>query len=226
VDRIRRSAGRSSRSAVLQALGLPQERPVVGQVGSVGDSKGQHITVEAFRRQASLGGLPPYSLVFLGRCPTSHRHALEKMLAGTSPPWQEAVAFAEYDPDDFALWSAIDILVHPSILPDPFPNAVREAMILGKAVIASRVGGIPEMIQHGETGLLVEPGSPDELGDAILRLLRDPDGRRHLGTRAEAYACNYLDIERCKWQFLTLFQKLIQSRSRGKGRLDLSRPRA
>jgi glycosyltransferase involved in cell wall biosynthesis len=64
------------------------------------------------------------------------------------------------------------------------PMAVMEAMAAGMAVVATKVGAIPEMIDHGETGILVEPHQPERLAQAIVRLLDDPNERLRLGRRA------------------------------------------
>ena len=62
----------------------------------------------------------------------------------------------------------------PSIWPDPCPTVAMEAMAVGKPVIASRIGGLPEIVTDGETGILVEPGDSDALRTAIETLVNDP----------------------------------------------------
>ena len=74
------------------------------------------------------------------------------------------------------------LVVVPSVRPDPFPNVVLEAMAEGRAVVGSRLGGIPEMIVDGETGWLVEPGDPTALAGAMVRVLADRAGAERLGT--------------------------------------------
>jgi len=78
--------------------------------------------------------------------------------------------------------SSVDLLVHPSH-EEGFSNVVLEAMRAGKAVVASAVGGIPEAVVDGETGLLVPPHDPARLGDALLALLRDPAKSRAMGEK-------------------------------------------
>ena len=95
---------------------------------------------------------------------------------------------------EFVPWVAPDALpryyqesgvtVAPSVGPDNFPGAVAEAMSSGCAVVASAIGGIPELITHEETGLLTPPGDVQALADALVRLLRQPDLARALGCRA------------------------------------------
>lgn len=79
-----------------------------------------------------------------------------------------------------SLMGAADLVVHPSH-EEGFSNTILEAMAAGKAVIAANVGGVPEAVLDGETGLLVPPGDPKMLAEGILSLLRDPEKARTLG---------------------------------------------
>ncbi|WNG61090.1 glycosyltransferase family 4 protein [Archangium gephyra] len=86
-----------------------------------------------------------------------------------------------------------DICIQPA-LAEAFGLTVAEAMACGCAVVASRVGGIPELIQHGRTGLLVEPGDEPGLAAALERLLDDPVSRRQLGDSARQRACEFFEL--------------------------------
>lgn len=77
-----------------------------------------------------------------------------------------------------------DIVVVPPNWGEAFPLAALEAMASGKAIVATEVGGIPEALEHGITGLLVKPQSPDQLAKEIDRLLRDENLRESLGGAA------------------------------------------
>jgi len=71
--------------------------------------------------------------------------------------------------------------VVPSIWPEPFPQVAMEAMGARKAVVVSAVGGLPDMVIEGETGLLVPPGDPEALRLALRELLLDPARRTRMG---------------------------------------------
>jgi glycosyltransferase involved in cell wall biosynthesis len=81
-------------------------------------------------------------------------------------------------------WHRSIMALLPSVGPDPCPTAVMEAMSAGRPVIASRIGGLPDLVDDGETGLLVRPGDTIELRQAIERLWANPDLRYRMGQAA------------------------------------------
>ena len=89
--------------------------------------------------------------------------------------------------DVFDLLGAADAFVLASVW-EGFPIAVMEAMSMGLPCVATRVGGVPDAIDDGIEGLLVEPRDPVALADALLRLLADEDGRKEMGIAAEERA--------------------------------------
>jgi glycosyltransferase involved in cell wall biosynthesis len=93
------------------------------------------------------------------------------------------VMVAGFLPNPFPVVRALDVLVHPA-LRDPFPLALLEGMALARPIVASAVGGIPEMLVGGESGILVPPADAAALADAVVRLLQDEPGRRRLGAAA------------------------------------------
>ena len=90
--------------------------------------------------------------------------------------WQSQAALPQ-------IISETELLVFPTLAQEALGRSIVEAMACGRAVIASRLGGLPEVIDDGETGLLVEPGDPDELAAAIERLLEDPSLADAMGQR-------------------------------------------
>lgn len=82
-------------------------------------------------------------------------------------------------------YNSTDIVVFPSVVPETFGRVAAEAMAAGKPVIASNVGGIPEIVEHEETGILVEPKNPKQIADAVKYLLENPDVAREMGKRGK-----------------------------------------
>lgn len=97
------------------------------------------------------------------------------------------VAFrGRFRPDDLgSLMAETDVVALPS-LTEGMPLALFEAMAYGKAIVATRVGGVPELIRHEETGLLVEPDDPGAIAGALARLHRERELRTALGVAARA----------------------------------------
>src|SRR5207248_6652808 len=82
------------------------------------------------------------------------------------------------------VWSVVDIHAHPTQL-DSLPQAIMEAMSLGIPSVVTPVGGIPAMVDHDRTGLIVPARDPAALADALLRLLREPETASRLGRAAQ-----------------------------------------
>ena len=111
--------------------------------------------------------------------------------------------------------AALDVYILAS-LDEMFPVAVLEAMAAGKAIVATRVGGVPESVQEGQTGLLVPPENADALADAILKLLMNPKLRIEMGTRAREAAQNDFSVESQTPRLEAVFARVIE-RSRKQG---------
>jgi glycosyltransferase involved in cell wall biosynthesis len=79
------------------------------------------------------------------------------------------------------LYTEADVVVVPSIWKEPFPRVILEAMAAGRPVVATRSGGIPELVEDGATGILVAPRDKLELSQALVRLLEDPGLRKRMG---------------------------------------------
>ena len=107
------------------------------------------------------------------------------------------------------LLSIMDVFITPS-LTEGTPLSIIEAMSMKLPVIASRVGGIPELISDGKTGLLVNPGNPDEITDAVLNLLENSKIRREMGRRAREAAKKKFSTERCVKGHEKIYKKLMK----------------
>jgi glycosyltransferase involved in cell wall biosynthesis len=105
------------------------------------------------------------------------------------------------------LLSAADIFVLPT-LADNLPYTVLEAMACGIPVVATNVGGIPEEVDHGKTGLLVAPAQPAALGAAILEILSDPERAKAMGAKGRARAEALFSMQTFVSAHESLFQEL------------------
>jgi glycosyltransferase involved in cell wall biosynthesis len=149
-----------------EEYGLPAEGPIVGVVARLEPEKGHPTLLEAW--PLVLSAIPDATLLVVGE--GSRREALEAMshelgIAGR-------VVFTGRRDDVPAVTAALDVAVLPSYR-EALGLTILEAMALSRPVVASNVGGIPEMVEDGVTGLLVPPRDPESLAAAIVRLLRD-----------------------------------------------------
>lgn len=175
---VARAARPGSGPAVRAGLGLPADALVVTMLSVLRGAKGHEEALAAV--QALRGPHPDLRLVVAGTGPEEQSlRALARRLGG-------AVVFAGHRDDVMALLDATDVLLHPSHV-DAFPTALLEAMAASVPVVATAVGGIPEMVADGKTGLLMAaPPEPRAIAAALGRLLTDADLRASLGEGGRA----------------------------------------
>ena len=170
--------------ALHAAFGLADARPVILCACRAASEKGVLVLLRAFDLVAARwpAGKPRPALVDLGDGPQfaeiQHLHA--------QLPSNKDIFVPGYRPDARSLQAGADVCAMPSLWQDALPLAVSQPMALGRPVVGSRVGGIPEMIVDGETGILVPPGDEATLAAAIERLLADPAYAHTLGRAARA----------------------------------------
>lgn len=168
-------------------LGLP-EGPLVVAVGTLDPVKGHRYLIEAWPRVRR--DVPDAHLVLVGDGPL--RDDLPRLAAALGVGG--SVRFAGFHSPASPFVAACDVFVLPSVT-EGMPNALLEAMCLGRAVVATRVGGVPELVDGGETGLLTPPRDSASLAAALGLLLVDGPRRAALGGAAAARARALFTIE-------------------------------
>ncbi len=149
-----------------EEYGLPAEGPIVGVVARLEPEKGHPTLLEAWR--SVVAAVPDATLLVVGE--GSRREALEALAVELGVA--DRVVFTGRRDDVPAVTAALDVAVLPSYR-EALGLTILEAMALSRPVVASNVGGIPEMVEDGITGLLVPPRDAEALATAIVRLLRD-----------------------------------------------------
>lgn len=190
------------------ALGLAPEAIVVALVGRLVPWKGHKVFLNALasarRRHPQLVGL------IVGHDPSPDQAYLKELKAQVGGLglgfW---VRFASWQEDVWSIYAATDILIHASTEPEPFGLVLLEAMAARKPVIATRSGGVVDIVLHEQTGLLVEPGDSIALALAITRFIEEPQLAKACVARAHARLATHFTLERNAAQLMAVYDPLL-----------------
>ncbi|MEZ3115671.1 glycosyltransferase [Halobaculum sp. MBLA0147] len=195
-------------SGLRSSLGIPPDATVVGTVGRLVPVKGHRDLLAAW--PTVLRANPDAHLVVVGDGP--ERQALESLTRDYD--CRDSVTFTGRRSDVPELLATFDVFAFPSHY-EGMPGAVIEAMAAGVPTVGTRVPGTTELVDDGETGVLVEAESPDELATAIDELLSDPSRRERLGRKASQVAGAQFSLDRLVESHSQLYRDLAgQTESR------------
>jgi glycosyltransferase involved in cell wall biosynthesis len=187
----------AARAAARTVLGVAEDAVLVGDLGNLNPQKGHQFVVEAVGRVRQRHSA---DLRVRGGSATGHeayarsvedlatRHGMAGRIVGNLEPGLTPAGFL----------SALDVFVVGSEpRSEGVPTAIIEAMLTGLPVVASRVGGIEEVVREGQTGFCVRARDVDAMADRIVRLIADSDLRRTMGERARSLALAEFSLEAC-----------------------------
>lgn len=159
-------------------MGIPLDVPVIGTVASLFPRKGYDVMLKAMPK--ILSSVPNAHYVIIGKGDLTYERDLRSLVdkLGLS----RVVHFQGFQDNVYPFLAAMDLYVHPALM-EGFGIAVLEAMAMSKPVVATSVGGLPEIVQDGQTGVLVPPADPDALAQAVACLLQDSSQRGELGKK-------------------------------------------
>jgi glycosyltransferase involved in cell wall biosynthesis len=195
----------STPSELRRELGLP-EGLVVGVFSRLAEWKGQHVLVKALAR------LPGVSCIVVGDAlfgEQAYAVSLGKLVEELG--LADRVRFLGQRSDVPTLMLAVDVMVHPSIDPEPFGRTLVEAMLAGVPVIATDAGAASDILEAGRAGTLVAPNDPEALAAAISHVLAKPDGL----TDQLEYASRRARSEYSSTRMLESVARLISGTARG-----------
>lgn len=193
-------------------LGIGDGAEVVGVVGNIQEWKGQRVLVEALDllREAR-PGLVVLLVGGIHRGGAAYAEALKELVEarglGTRVIWTGA------RPDVPDLMNAMDVVVHTSVRGEPFGRVIIEAMAIGKPVVATRAGGVPEFVNDGTDALLLPPGDTAALAGCLDRLLGDVALRERLG-KAAVQSAKRFALARHVEAMTAVFEKAASGTSR------------
>jgi len=190
-------------------LGIAEGDLVVGTTGRLTPVKGHRHLIEAAGN--IVDARPNTTFVFLGDGELSDE--LKNMASRLG--MKEKVKFLGWRPDVAEVMSVFDLFVLPS-LNEGMGRVLVEAMALGKPIVASDVGGIPDLVVHGKNGCLVPPGDAQSLSAAIRDLLENPEKRKRMGENGKKIAADYGADEMVQ-KIALLYQNMLQLKRITKG---------
>lgn len=186
---------------------IPQEAPIIGTVGNISPNKGYQYLIQSMK--TIVDNHPSARLIIVGSLLESKYDYYESLQEQVSKlNLHENVIFTGYREDVVRLLSLFDVFAFAS-LNEASPQAVLEAMAMEVPVVATDVGGIPELIVDGKSGVLVPSESPDIFSINILELLEDNASRKQLGRSARDRTNNRFSIERCANDFKQAYYSII-----------------
>jgi glycosyltransferase involved in cell wall biosynthesis len=193
-----------------EELGIAFDTLMVGTVGRLSPEKGiEHLLRAAGRVVAEF---PCAHFAIVGDGPERQRlEDLSKDLNLT-----KFVTFTGRRSDIPEVFASLDILVQPS-LNEGLPITLLEALASCCAVLATRVGAVPAVLEDGVDGLLVDPGEPDQLACALLRLLREPSERLRMGTAGGNKVKQNFSSSRMANDYVSVYERALQHKSAGSG---------
>jgi len=190
-----------------EKLGVDEETRLVGVASRISPWKGQDIFLQACALLK--GKTQKVHYILVGDAFEGNEYLVDKLNEFVSAnSLNNVVTFTGFVDDPRSLIAALDILVLPSIRPDPFPGVVLEGMALGVPVVATNIGGPIEQVKHGITGLLVPPLDPDALAIAILELLNDADMRQSMGNAGRERVAKEFTLTATRLRLENLYQRL------------------
>lgn len=179
------ASGSSARGETRKELGLPNA-PLVGVFSRLAPWKGQHVVLEAIARLRDTHCIIVGDALFGENDYAARLRALaeERGIA-------DRVHFLGHRNDVPRLMQAVDVMVHPSVDPEPFGRTLVEAMLAGVPVIATNTGAASDILQNGKAGTLVRPNDAQDIAAAIARVLANPSALKgqidYAATRAKTH---------------------------------------
>jgi glycosyltransferase involved in cell wall biosynthesis len=179
--------GDGDRDALRRQLGVPPGVPVIGTIGRLDEIKRQDLLIRAFAGLKA--SVPDAHLLIVGQGPRMGE--LREAVAGLG--LESSVSLVGYQPEPESYLRVMDVFALTS-RSEGMPLVILEAWASGVPVVASRVGGVPELIESGVNGLLFEPGDEAGLAESLRRLLADPAEARRIAEAGRSLARVRYDV--------------------------------
>ena len=194
---------------IRREIGISPTVPLVGSFGNLDERKGQHVLIHAAARVVEQV-LEAHFLIVGGESQHAKRNGYGRWLLHlvAEQGLSQRVKFLGPRMDVPDLMRAVDLVVQPSLI-EAGPQVPLEAMATGVPVVATNVGGSREEIIDGITGILVPPGDPVALAEAIIQLLRDSKRRQRMGEAGRMRVKTHFELSQQARKIASIYKALI-----------------
>jgi glycosyltransferase involved in cell wall biosynthesis len=192
----------SAHDRLCRELRLNRDARLIGMVGRLHPVKGHRYLIEAAVRVIHV--FPQAHFLLVGSGPLREEIEIQAVQLGVS----QHVHVLGDRPDAAQLVGDFEVAVLAS-LQEGLPNAVMEAQAAGTPVVATAVGGVPELIRDGETGYLVQPADAESLAAGILHVLKEPDEARLVGARGRVFVRQHFDMQQMVSNVEALYDEVL-----------------
>ena len=186
---------------------IPLGRPVIGGMGRMASGRVKGFDLVLLAAQALETRVPDVEVLMVGDGP--RRPFLEEIAKRLG--LQERVHFVGASDDVRIPLAAMDVFVFSSRWPEGFGLSLVEAMAAGKPVVATRVGATQDIVEHGQSGWLVDPEDPLALAEGIARLLNDAAAASRLGSLAQMRVRELFSLDRMVDQIEAVYREVVES---------------
>jgi glycosyltransferase involved in cell wall biosynthesis len=199
---------------VRAAWGVPSEARLVAHLSHIGPDRRQEVMLEAFSLLA--GETPRMRLVFLGQGNRDTVRRLKRRVA--AGPLADRILFSRDFAEKALPWpnqiAAVDLVAVLAVGSEGSSRGVMEAMALAKPVVGAGLGVIPELLENGKTGWIVNPDEPPQVATAMREALADAAKSHRLATAASAAVRSRFRCERQAEEMLGLYREVLGAADR------------
>jgi glycosyltransferase involved in cell wall biosynthesis len=205
IDAARFREEADDRDAVRARLGIAANIPLITCIGRLSVQKGMDHFLEAAAQVHETR--PDTRFLIAGHGPL--RGALEAQAEALG--LRDCIRFLGYRADVASILAASDVVALPS-RDEGLPVILLEALAMGRPIVATRVGGVPDLIRDGETGLLVPPGAPEEVAARMLELVTDRDEAERMGQAGLAFVKRNCSPDKAARRLSSIYRTVLNER--------------
>lgn len=198
-------------SQIRAELGIAPDQRLIGIVGNIKQWKGQEVVIRAMRQVHER--MPEVVCLLVGdNSPddAEYRRHIEALIEQLGLQRNVIVTGYRSNVPDYV--NALELMIHASVAPEPFGRVLLEGMALRKPLVASNGGAVPEIVQHGATGLLFTPGDADDLARSLIDLLGNPQRVKAMGEAGFTRLIEHFGIDSNVRQTQALYEEIFAGR--------------